>query len=182
MNSDLHYLMIEARMLMNIVSRMSRMALEQQLTAQDIDLSSLQYGILRTLQKEGDQTLSELSRKFVLDPSTLVPTINSLQGKGLIQRQRDDQDRRRFPISLTDQGEALIKGLPLVADHDPFYQGMEAVGLPVCQQFLDTLRQIVRHMPDGEETLALVQAHHPLPTNSPQTIEVMPATSEHHED
>ena len=43
-------------------------------------------------------TSSELSRKFQVDPSTLVPTVNGLEKRGLIYRTRDTNDRRRQPF------------------------------------------------------------------------------------
>jgi DNA-binding MarR family transcriptional regulator len=151
-------LALELHMLMHFVHKVSRTALEQRLLQHGIELSGLQYGILRFLHHEGDHTISELSRKFVLDPSTLVPVIDTLERKRLVVRGHDPSDRRRNPLSLTDEGVKLIHEVTIVDDDDALVIGIKNMGEEASGQLLELMRLLVRNLPDGEEMIQGIQS------------------------
>jgi len=74
---------VEIRILASILARVAGRSIEDRFSAHNADISGMQYGILRTLAHQS-YTLSELSRRFVVDPSTLVPVIDALERKGLV--------------------------------------------------------------------------------------------------
>lgn len=154
----LHDAIVELRMLMAMLAKVSRQALEQRLQALSLDISSLQYSILRVLEFEGQHTLSELSRKFVLDPSTLVPAVDALERKGYISRQRDPNDRRRMPISLTEAGQDLVREINIVHEDDPLVSSLQQMGDDSTQQLLTLIRDMVRHLPEGDSILEVVKS------------------------
>jgi DNA-binding MarR family transcriptional regulator len=146
---------VEIRILAGILVRATHRAIEERLSSANAEISGLQYGILRSLSHESD-TSSELSRKFVLDPSTLVPVIDTLVRKGLIARNRDPQDRRRIPLSLTPAGAELVRSVPLIHEDDLLYQCLGRMGEDKAQGLLELLREVVHQMPEGEEMLQSV--------------------------
>lgn len=133
----------------SIIARMAHASLEQHLTESDLGVSPVQFGVMRSLCR-GNLTISELSRKFVVDPSTLVPVIDNLEGKGYVLRSRDPQDRRRVPLVLTEAGKELMRrGIPL--NHaNPFYQALEKMGYERAQNLRDLLQELLSGLPDGE--------------------------------
>ena len=58
-------------------------------------LSPVQLMILQLLASEGQLTASDLSRRVSLTAATLSGQIDRLEERGLLQRQRDDQQRRQ---------------------------------------------------------------------------------------
>ncbi|MCA9908360.1 MAG: winged helix DNA-binding protein [Anaerolineae bacterium] len=129
---------------------------EQRLAAQGIDLSSMQFGMLRVLSL-GEHTLSDLSRHMMLDPSTLVPAVRNLKRQGLIQRRRDRHDRRRVPLSLTDKGRALIEQVSVFDKDNPFMAAVAQLGPEKSEQLVVLLRELIRNTPEG---LTLMEQMH----------------------
>src|SRR5690349_13332653 len=102
---------------MSMVTHVAIRNLEDRLRTMNIGISGLQFGILRTLSGN-NFTLSELSKKFMLDPSTLVPVVDALERKGYIVRGKDLNDRRRIPLSVTEEGIAILNNLPFSPEND----------------------------------------------------------------
>ena len=65
----------------------------QSLVSAGIELSHGQYLVCRYLS-ESALTLTKLSHALNLDPSTLVPIVDSMVQRGLVQRSRNPEDRR----------------------------------------------------------------------------------------
>lgn len=152
----------EIRILNAIIAKLAHQALEQRLSQQNVGISALQYQMLRMLSHE-QYTLSELSRRLALDPSTLVPVVDTLEGKGLVRRERDPQDRRRVPLCLTKDGAKLLSCVPSAHEDDPVHQALLAMGDEKAQRLLALLRELLHHMPDGDNILRtvslIVQSH-----------------------
>jgi len=72
----------------------------------------VQLVILQALGWEGGVTASDLSRRVSLTAATLSGQIDRLEERGLLQRQRDEQDRRRQWLLLSDSGRALLQQAP----------------------------------------------------------------------
>jgi DNA-binding MarR family transcriptional regulator len=130
-------------------------ALQLRLRAHGARISGLQHGILRMLQKE-TVTVSEISQRFGLDPSTVVRAVDSLEAKGLAVRGRDPHDRRRNPITITDQGKALIAAIPAIAPEDPTFQALQSLGATSTARLRDLLRELVQQVPEGKLVAGLM--------------------------
>ncbi len=157
----------EIRLLVHIVAKTTMHALEQRLSMADASISGLQFAIMRALSVK-QHTISELSQRFILDPSTLVPAVDALERKGLAKRGRDPKDRRRVPLSLTERGVELVSCVPIVGEDDPLAKSLEALSEEQRHQLLTLLRELVRHLPDGEEILHHVSSRvHTHPTHVP---------------
>lgn len=101
------------RTLCAIVTRVARSDLDARLSGSKAPIRAIDHGILRNLD-EGPQTLSQLSERMSLSPSTLVSMIDRLESRDLLERTRHASDRRRQPITLTADGRALLDQTPAV--------------------------------------------------------------------
>ena len=63
---------------------------------------------LTVLRVRKDVTQRDLATALVLDGTNLVGLLNELEGRGLIERRRSTEDRRRHVVSLTAAGESLL--------------------------------------------------------------------------
>lgn len=156
-DDDLERLTRDVRALTSIISRLAHTSFEQQLNQSDLGVSPMQFGVMRSLCRH-QHTISELSRKFVVDPSTLVPVIDSLERKGLVLRTRDPQDRRRVPVSLTEAGLQLLRREAPVSHDDVFYQALSGIGEERATQLRTLLWEVIRAMPEGDAIIEEVQS------------------------
>lgn len=58
---------------------------------------------------------SDIAKHIGTDKSIVVAIVDDLEQRGLAERKRSTQDRRRNALSLTSEGEALLKELHKVA-------------------------------------------------------------------
>ena len=78
-----------------------------------------QYAVLFSLWEEGRQPLTELATRLYADASSLSRIVLLLEKSGLIQRRRDENDRRVFRLMLAPRGEVLMQQIwPLVEAHE----------------------------------------------------------------
>lgn len=99
-----------------------------------IGLTYPQYLVFLVLWEADGITVKVLGDKLFLDSGTITPLIKRLEARGLVRRQRDEEDERLVRIFLTDEGKALrAKALAV-----PLAVGKAVGGAPVDD---DALRQ-----------------------------------------
>lgn len=158
---------LEVRMLSGMIMKCVGYALEKRLSDKGIAISRLQFGILHLISHE-NYTISELSKKMMLDPSTLVPSVDALEEKGLVKRERDPNDRRRYPLLLTDAGQTIVGDLHVISPDDPLLLALAQIGETDSEHLRTLLRKVIEQMPDGETMLEEMESRIK-PTN-PQTF------------
>ncbi|MCC3355838.1 MarR family winged helix-turn-helix transcriptional regulator [Bacillus sp. REN16] len=72
------------------------------------DLTNDQHYTLRYINKVGSCTSTELADIFEVKKSAITAIINRLFEKGLIDRTRDENDRRLVYLTLSDKGNELF--------------------------------------------------------------------------
>lgn len=75
----------------------------------DLDLTPAQAGLLRLVAWQPGQSQQLLARQLRTPPSRLVLLVDHLEGRGLIERRRNPDDRRHHALYLTDAGGQFIK-------------------------------------------------------------------------
>jgi DNA-binding MarR family transcriptional regulator len=73
-------------------------------------LTAPQFSVLRCLHEtENAQTMSQLTQECMAVMPTMTGIIDRLAARGLVERQRDVDDRRSLIISITSSGRKLIE-------------------------------------------------------------------------
>ncbi len=74
------------------------------------------YGVLSSIEALQPASQAEISTDRGLDPSDVVGIVDILEKAGFVARARDTTDRRKYSLTLTDEGEAALARLDVVAD------------------------------------------------------------------
>jgi DNA-binding MarR family transcriptional regulator len=75
------------------------------------DVTLAQCLVLMEVDQEGRLTVGQLASRLRLDDSTLSRTIDGLVRKGLLERVRDDRDRRQVWIRLSPAGKDVCDAI-----------------------------------------------------------------------
>jgi DNA-binding MarR family transcriptional regulator len=67
-----------------------------------------QFGVLRTIERTGPQTASQLAALELVRPQSMAHTLQQLDQAGFITRQADPDDRRQRLIGLSDRGRDAL--------------------------------------------------------------------------
>lgn len=108
-------------------------------------LSGPQLICLRQLASDGPMQTNHLADAVNLSPATVCGILNRLEQRGLVIRERQQDDRRRVLVKLSDAGQDTVDHAP-PALHDSFLFKLRA--LPERQQdnINKTLTRIVGMM------------------------------------
>ena len=109
-----------------------------------LGLTAMQWRPLVTLRyHEHINTPAGLAKKMGMDTGAMTRTLDRLEAKGLLSRQRCEQDRRVVLLSLTPEGhEVSGKILPEIAEAlNAHLEGFSNTEIFQLLSFLDRLRQ-----------------------------------------
>ena len=71
---------------------------------QPLGISGREAAVLRAIADRYPVSQGEIARAMNVDRTTMVALIDDLQGKGLVRRRQDPEDRRKNAVELTDAG------------------------------------------------------------------------------
>jgi MarR family 2-MHQ and catechol resistance regulon transcriptional repressor len=77
----------------------------------DYDLTISQFGTLEALYHLGPMQLGELGVKILKSSGNMTLVVDNLVNRGLVIRQRREDDRRCIDIHLTEAGTSLIQSI-----------------------------------------------------------------------
>jgi DNA-binding MarR family transcriptional regulator len=72
-------------------------------------ISRREYAILDRLSSTGPIPQQRLGQELHVHSSNLVAVLDDLEGRGLIRRPRDPDDRRRYRLELSAKGAAALE-------------------------------------------------------------------------
>ncbi len=89
--------------------------MHRHLSAHTLTIS--QFGVLEALHSLGPLCQKDLGIRILKTGGNITMVVDNLEKRGLVERLRDENDRRKFNISLTTEGQTVIASvLPTHAD------------------------------------------------------------------
>jgi DNA-binding MarR family transcriptional regulator len=82
--------------------------IERLLAMNDPPLTVAQYLLLEAVD-EGEVVGAELARRAAVSPAAVSQLVTALESRGLLTRARLDNDRRRQPLTLTEEGQWALR-------------------------------------------------------------------------
>lgn len=77
-------------------------------------LTDAQWGPMLLLRHDLGRTAARLAELLDVDAGAMTRTIDRLEHKGLVRRERSDEDRREVILVLTQEGERAVATVPQV--------------------------------------------------------------------
>jgi len=110
-----------------------------------MNISSPQFNALLTLQEFGPLTMGELCKHLFTACSTATDLADRMEKSGLVERRRDDKDRRVVRMHLLAKGEEAVN--TVIAERQRFL-GAVLQGYSEEEQanLLKTLDSLAEHM------------------------------------
>lgn len=118
--------------------------------ARPAGLTALQYTALTVLERRPNLTSAQLARNSFVTAQAMADMVAALQERELIERHRDEQDRRRLVLALTPQGRRLLRKLrdPVAALEDRMLAGLTDYQITQLRQSLLSCRAALSgHLP-----------------------------------
>lgn len=153
MSEELRHAAAELKLLSAFITKIGRESFEQRMQREGHEITAPQFGLIRMLAMDGEHSLKELSQKVMVDPSTLVPSIDALERKGIVFRHRDLQDRRRVVIGLTETGHDIAQRFHAVTEDDVLYQALKQLDPADVAQLLHLMRALIHALPNGDQMM-----------------------------
>lgn len=75
------------------------------------DLTISQFGVLEALYHLGPQAQNILGEKILKSNSNMTTVIDNLEKRGLVRRNRAEDDRRKIIVHLTPEGRDMIQNI-----------------------------------------------------------------------
>jgi DNA-binding MarR family transcriptional regulator len=84
-----------------------------------LGVSAREYGVLALLAEHSPLSQTRIAEILGLDRTTILKLAASLERKGLVVRDRDEQDRRAYAVALTPEGERIrARAFTLLAESE----------------------------------------------------------------
>ncbi|MCU7812857.1 MAG: MarR family transcriptional regulator [Candidatus Thiodiazotropha sp. (ex Notomyrtea botanica)] len=132
-------------------------------------LTGPQALLLTEIVRSGSLTGSELAKRVSLSQATVTDVVKRLEGRKLLDRKRDTDDKRRVLLRATEQGEVLVKqSVPLL--QEKFQNRLGELKDWEQNQLLSSLQRIAEMM-NAEDLDAAPMLTSGAITASPEAIE-----------
>ena len=107
-----------------------------------------EYGVLRYLSHVQDRvSAGVLTNQMHVVPGRMTDILKSLESKALIERHRDDEDRRRVLVCITEQGKKQARKMREYIRKE--YQGMfQLLGQKDTEELIRLLKIVLAYPGD----------------------------------
>jgi DNA-binding MarR family transcriptional regulator len=106
-----------------------------------LGLAPRQFGALSLLADEGPLSQQRLGERMGVDRTTMVALVDGLERSGLVERERDPDDRRAYALRATPRGRRVLERAAAAAER------AEAEFLaPIPARDARQLKQILRKL------------------------------------
>jgi DNA-binding MarR family transcriptional regulator len=109
-----------------------------------LGLGAQQYLVLTQLQDLSRTSQAELASALALDPSNLASTVAELVDRHLVDRCRDETDRRRYALTLAPAGAKILRQA-----NEAITEAEQELLAPLEPEQKDQLHALLRRMADG---------------------------------
>ena len=126
--------------------------LNRRLRAQEVPggIGSTALSVLGRLYRDGAATMGVLAAEERLQPQSLTRTISDLETRAFVTRQRDDLDRRRASIAITEAGTKRL--LESVQRRNAWFARVMATELSETERdFLRLAATLLQRLADAAE-------------------------------
>ncbi|MBV9669033.1 MAG: MarR family transcriptional regulator [Nitrososphaeraceae archaeon] len=106
-------------------------------------ITMAQWKVINTLTTQNGITQREIADYVGLDTSSLIPLIDRLEAKALVERRQDASDRRINRLYLTKKAEALLDSMHscIVSLKKIVTKGISEDQLEITQQVLERINE-----------------------------------------
>jgi DNA-binding MarR family transcriptional regulator len=100
---------------------------------------------------DGPRTAGALATATGLRPAATTALIDRLEARGLVERVRDEADRRRVPVQMTEEGMRSTYAMyaPLVEEGQGLFARHTVAELAVMRDLLEAMRELTDRHRDG---------------------------------
>lgn len=109
-----------------------------------------ELGVLVVLADREPTSQQQAAQRLGIDRTTMVAMLDTLEGKGLVSRHPDADDRRRNVVELTDAGQDTLRRATEAGD-EAERAFLAPLSPQAAQQLRNSLQTIVTH-PDSERS------------------------------
>lgn len=122
---------------------------------QAAQLTLIQLRVLRRLVKK-PQSLGQLGAELSLAAPSVTRLVDRLEERGLIERRRDQEDRRKVVATATEEGIQLVSALPFL-EGTAIRAAVDRMKVADRERIADAIRDFNAAVRQAEEEALLVQ-------------------------
>ena len=102
------------------------------------DLTTLQYTALTVLERHPGITSAELARNSFVRAQTMAEMVTYLLGRGLVTRERDENNRKQYLLTLSAEGQRVLDGLfdPVADIESRMLDGFDVGQIEILRTYL----------------------------------------------
>jgi DNA-binding MarR family transcriptional regulator len=99
------------------------------------------FGVMTLIESEPGLAQHALVDRSMIDPSSMVSVIDDLEQRGLAERRRHPEDRRKWAVHLTADGKRTLQRARRAAG-----QTVDTLLAPLDEAERETLRRLLRKL------------------------------------
>jgi len=102
--------------------------------------------------------LGQLGLELGLAPPSITRLVDRLEERGLLQRSRAGEDRRKVVVALTEAGKQLVSAVPPLLDGTAFRVAVDRMSPEDRERIAVAMRDFSAAVRSAEEEMAFAEA------------------------